>query len=403
MYRYPKREASQVILMGASDYERHTQLPQLPAIHNNLISLEAALTNQITGVFSSEHCVVVDTPDSPRSLMTRFTRAANQAEDVLLAYYAGHGILGWDGDLHLTVRETDPDQLAGTAVPFEWIQKTINSSPASIRILVLDCCFSGLAIGAMSSDSAALNQIEIAGTYILASTTANRVSIAVPGERYTAFTGELVDLLSKRSDVPLLLRDLYRPLRAAMARRGLPGPRSSAVDSSGELALRRPSVPDIRQPDQPASRISKSADFESLPPVPEFPDVWTTFPLATSHPGPRGSVKITSAPTGQAKKAHLTKGDVRPRLVYGKRSVQILLITLTVIAALLILAVMITGIVQTSMGHEIGGIGSAVGALIFLFLLFLGCILVLDVVTRRNYAKQFICNRLRGRHVRAVR
>jgi hypothetical protein len=172
--------------------------------------------------------------------MTRLVRGSNEAEDVLLVYYAGHGLLDLAGDLHLTVRETDPDLLAGTAVPYAWIRQTVSNSPALTRILILDCCFSGRAVGVMSSDSAALSQIDVSGTFILASTTANRISISVPGEKYTAFTGELIKLLSSEGKKPLLLGDLYRPLSAAMAKRGFPRPKSSIGDSSGQLALRRP-------------------------------------------------------------------------------------------------------------------------------------------------------------------
>jgi Caspase domain len=240
MATYPDRERSRMVLIGVSDYEQHGSLCRLPAVHNNLTALEAILTDPIHGVFTNDHCLVVDSPDSPRSLMRRLTRGANEAEDVLLVYYAGHGLLDLAGDLHLTVRETDPDQLAGTAVPYEWIRQVVSNSPALTRILILDCCFSGRAVGAMSSDSAALNQIEVGGTYILASTTANRISVSIPGEKYTAFTGELIKLLSAESKNPIKLGDLYRPLSAAMARRGFPRPKSSTSDSSGQLALRRP-------------------------------------------------------------------------------------------------------------------------------------------------------------------
>src|SRR5450759_1417313 len=185
MATYPDRERSRMVLIGVSDYEQHGSLCGLPAVHNNLTALEAILTDPIHGVFTNDHCLVVDSPDSPRSLMRRLTRGANEAEDVLLVYYAGHGLLDLAGDLHLTVRETDPDQLAGTAGPYECIRQVLSNSPALTRILILDCCFSGRAVGAMSSDSAALNQIEVGGTYILASTTANRISVSIPGEKYT--------------------------------------------------------------------------------------------------------------------------------------------------------------------------------------------------------------------------
>jgi Caspase domain len=243
MNRFPDPQRSKVVLIGTSDYEYRNKLSPLPSIRNNLVGLEDAFTNSSTGVFVSENCTVADSPDSPKTMMQRLNRAAREAEDVFVAYYAGHGLLGWGSKLYLSVRETDPEQLGGTAVPFEWVRDSLRESSADIRILILDCCFSGRAIGAMSSDSAALEQIKIAGTTILTSTTANDISHSIPGERYTAFTGELITLLTRPSDGVLTLHDLYRPLSAAMARRGLPSPKNSIGDSSGDIILRRPTMP----------------------------------------------------------------------------------------------------------------------------------------------------------------
>lgn len=62
MFRYPDPGSSRMVLIGVSDYERHGSLPRLPAVHNNLITLEAVLTDTSRGVFAPEHCSVVDNP-----------------------------------------------------------------------------------------------------------------------------------------------------------------------------------------------------------------------------------------------------------------------------------------------------------------------------------------------------
>lgn len=272
MARYPDRACSRLVLIGTSDYERSNELDNLPAVHNNLTGLEAALTDPDIGVFAAENCRVVDSPDSPQSLIRRLRQAAAEAEDVLMIYYAGHGLLGWKGALHLAVRETDPNQTAGTAVPYSWVSEALQDSPARIRILLLDCCFSGRAIGAMSGDSAALEQVDVAGSYVLTSTTANQVSHAVPGERYTAFTAELIKLLSgsaNPADEPLTLEGLYRPLKAAMARRGLPSPKASVVDTGSDLILRRSQ--EASPPEAPSTTVPPS-DMSSARPVTPAPD-----------------------------------------------------------------------------------------------------------------------------------
>ncbi|GAA5160381.1 MULTISPECIES: caspase family protein [Amycolatopsis] len=241
MSRYPDGARSRVVLIGTSDYERHPSLQNLPAVRNNLSGLHRAFVEAPGAVFDHLGCTVVDSPDSPRSLLVRLRRAAETAEDVLLVYYAGHGVLDRNGDLHLTVRETDPDPygIDGTAVPFATVKKIIEDSPAQVRVLVLDCCFSGRAVGAMSAQSAAAEQVEVAGTYILTSSQADRVSLAVPGERYTAFTGEVVRLLTE-GDGSLTLHELDRQLRVALAKKGLPRPMARADDTSQDLLVKKP-------------------------------------------------------------------------------------------------------------------------------------------------------------------
>lgn len=265
---YPDRARSRVLLIGTSRYERPDQLSDLPAVRNNLFDLTEALTGLPTSTFDRKYCSIVDNPDSPKTMMRHLLRNSKEADHVLLVYFAGHGILGWGGQLHLSVYETDTDQIAGTAVPFEWVRQAMEESPALIRILILDCCFSGRAIGAMSSDSAALEQIAVSGTYIITSTTATRVSRSVPGERHTAFTHELINLLQYGASTledPLTVSELYRPLTVSLARRGLPTPKCSMSDVSGELILRRPIV---QKPSGPAhQQSSPSTSVDTISPI----------------------------------------------------------------------------------------------------------------------------------------
>ncbi|MDB6014693.1 MAG: Caspase protein, partial [Gammaproteobacteria bacterium] len=311
MQRQPDPWRSRVVLAGTSDYEHHIELPRLPAIRNNLVGLEEAFTNPATGIFTSDYCTVIDTPDSPKSFMQRLGRAAREAEDVFLAYYAGHGLLGLGTSgtqLYLSVRETDPQQLDGTGVPFEWVRNAILISPAEIRVLILDCCFSGRAIGAMSDYSAALEQVKITGTTILTSTTANEVSLSMPGERYTAFTAELLELLTKPSNDSLSLGDLYRPLSAAMARRRLPSPKIIVGDSSGSLILRRP--PSLLRTTD-GDRINSNPSTQEIP-APEPLGALSQLVRDDVHPSLRQLGPDVSPRTPQPPDAARAEPSLRP-------------------------------------------------------------------------------------------
>jgi hypothetical protein len=405
MNRYPDPQRSKVVLVGTSDYEYEKKLSRLPAIRNNLFGLEQAFTNPSTGVFDSENCTVADSPDSPKSMIQRIRRAARETEDVLVTYYAGHGLLGWGSKLYLSVRETDPDQLDGTAVPFEWVRDSIRESPADIRILILDCCFSGRAIGAMSSDSAALEQIKISGTTILTSTTANDISHSIPGERYTAFTAELIKLLATPTDGVLTLGSLYRPLSVAMARRGLPSPKNSIGDSSGDIILRRPIAPQYR------SEIFSSGNSDSksiqkpntpasfAPPAPQRKNYGYTG--ATVSPATVQQHASFRAPQSEGENTEPLNPSTSGLNLYRRslsfipklpppmrRPARYFGIFLLVLSAILSGGVLGVGIAQAVRGTYTDGVAALVFALAFVSAWFAGSIFPLILMLKRAFNRR---------------
>jgi hypothetical protein len=387
MPKFPDPARSRVVLIGTSDYERSDELPNLPAVRANLSGLEAALTDPDSGVFTFDSCTVVDSPDSPGSLMRRLSRAAGEAEDVLLIYYAGHGVLGWNGDLHLCVRQTDQNQVSGTAVPFDWVRQTIQGGTAAVRILILDCCFSGRAVGAMSSNSAALEQIDVTGTYILTSTEANKISHAIPGERYTAFTGELIKLLTT-SEPPangaLTLESLYPQLRAAMSRRGLPQPKAVLGDSSGGILLRRTVARQEPTPPQPklTAGVVKTANYAGTPaPINALPQTPPMMQRPAISPGPYTAPPMEPIFASNSPKA--TPVNDRRRVVLQLTAI-VLIWGINGFLAIFF----ITGLVVTATGGSNNNITGAAIGLPFLAGSIAGCTLLLRKLHRSRKATQ---------------
>jgi uncharacterized caspase-like protein len=98
-----------------------------------------------------------------------------------VVYFAGHGLTGpRRHELYLSLADTDPDELRVSALPFEWLREIFLDSPATNRVLILDCCYSGCAVtGFMtSSTEVILCQTEIDGTYTIASTAADTLALA---------------------------------------------------------------------------------------------------------------------------------------------------------------------------------------------------------------------------------
>ncbi|MFC6016637.1 caspase domain-containing protein [Plantactinospora solaniradicis] len=230
------------MLIGTSTYQS-ADLTDLPAVRNNLDGLAAVLTAPAIGAISPDHCVVIPDPTDARTVYRALRKYAAAAEDTLLVYFAGHGRTGPRNELYLGLADTDPDELRVSALAFDLIRDVLAECPAANRVVILDCCFSGRAIQDMSgADERIFGQIGVEGTYVLASAPANAVALAPVGATYTAFTGELLNLLN--TGVPggpdlLTFGTIYRRLLHTTSTRGLPIPGQRGTGTVDLLALAR--------------------------------------------------------------------------------------------------------------------------------------------------------------------
>jgi hypothetical protein len=240
--RIPQPDQSRVVLLGVGSY-MHPGLPAVRAVGRNIEDLRTALCDPQTGVFTLENCTSLIDPSSGYEIGPPLLRAAREAGDVLFVYYVGHGLVGPSGELYLATKQTDPDALSFSALSYASIREALRDSPARIRVVVLDCCFSGRAIGQLADPgSVILGQLAVDGTYVLTATASNTPALAPDGAPHTAFTGTLLDILSgpaRDSTGPLTLGEIYRQLRRIMVARGLPVPQQRGTDTADLLVLSR--------------------------------------------------------------------------------------------------------------------------------------------------------------------
>jgi WD40 repeat protein len=236
----PHPEASRAVLIGATTYKH---LENLPAISNNLTGFRDVLIDSTFGGLPANKCTVVEEPSSGRDVYRAVRRQAQEAEDMLLVYFTGHGRIGARNELYLCLPDTHPDELAFTALAYEQLREAVADSRATKKVVILDCCFSGRALADQAGDDETITgQVGIEGSYILTATPANAVALAPPGERYTAFTGALLDLL--RTGIPggaelLTFAAIYPRLAYTLTSRRLPRPRQQGTDTIAQLALTR--------------------------------------------------------------------------------------------------------------------------------------------------------------------
>ena len=258
--RFPDPARSRAVLIGASHFTAAgPDLPDISAVEANLMALRQVLTSPDTGVLRPEFCRMLIDPTSTDEVGTAISEAAATTTDLLLVYYAGHGLVDDRGRLHLALAHTHPHRARWTALPLDILREEIANSAAATRVLVLDCCYSGRAIEAMTDDQGVLSgQLEVAGTYTLTSTTANAPSHAPAGDRFTAFTGALLRALDEAD--PLTLNQIYITVDRDLATRNLPRPQRRVTNTAGNLALSRgPTTQSHTEPpDSDAARFTRT-------------------------------------------------------------------------------------------------------------------------------------------------
>lgn len=242
MTRLADPARSRAILVGTAEYS-DPALEDIPAVVANVQDLAAILTDPELAGFLPENVRTFLNPQR-RDAGLEIARWCREAQDVLLVYFSGHGLVDHTGELMLALTDTVEELKGFSSLRISQLHDAIANSPAAIRILILDCCYSGRGIERTMADvgSQLLGQIEAKGTYSLASAPRHLVSLFVPGERHTVFSGELITLLRDgvANHSPLLeLSTVYHQLVRRLRDRNHPTPKVLHTDTVSGLALVR--------------------------------------------------------------------------------------------------------------------------------------------------------------------
>ncbi|WP_239381725.1 caspase family protein, partial [Frankia sp. CIT1] len=228
---------ARAVLVGTSRHADGSRLPDLPSVATTVEDLRRAL-EEVCGMAPANIHTIVD-PVDEGAVLDAVEAAAAQAGGVVLFYFAGHGLLGPGDRLYLATHASLAGDRVARSVSYQTVRDILAELPAS-TVVVLDCCFSGLADAtAHGRQRDPYASARPRGSYLLTSASHYAVSYAPPGERHTLFSGELLRLLREgdpAGPARLTLDHIYgrldRRLQATAAR-----PHRQSDGRAGELVL----------------------------------------------------------------------------------------------------------------------------------------------------------------------
>src|SRR5437763_5228464 len=217
---------SRAVLVGAATYTMG--MPQMPHAAANLADLSIRL-DDILGPGSITQYV---DPTGASAVLDRLGALADHRLDLLLFYYVGHGLRDSDDRLCLALPGSvdNGHDARRTSLPADAVFALLRRSAARHRVVILDCCYAGLA----------MDEVTAADLHLLLACARTEKARFTDGERNTAFTAELLRLLDEGvPDGPawLALDRVYRRLEGLLEARAMPVPQQRTANPTGDLAI----------------------------------------------------------------------------------------------------------------------------------------------------------------------
>ena len=198
------------LLIGVNHYYLDETIGNLPYCVNDVVDLDAILSDELRGNFSSKllHSEMDNVKDRPtrNNIMSYTKLIANNSEsnDSILFYFAGHGFKEDDVN-YLLPADSCHNVLSDSAIPFNWIKETLKESLARKKFIIIDACHSGSKIGRSNSIpmSKSFHEemfLKAEGFAVLSSCKFGQLSYDYPEKNHGAFSYFLLEGLKGSAD-----------------------------------------------------------------------------------------------------------------------------------------------------------------------------------------------------------
>lgn len=213
-----------VVAVGVDAYDK---LGPLDGARFDAEKLVSELKSHAGYYHAVETTIRVDRDATPQTVMNDIQSAIAKAaaEDTVLFFFAGHGGRTDDGRYFMAVAQTDPDNLAQTAIEWQRAADLLGSTKGRV-IAILDACHSGqTAVAPISNDGAvaSLAKSTQAPMVVLAASKGRQLSEESPDGSGGVFTQTLAKLLGAErtttdtnTDGALQISEIYRNLRQSV-------------------------------------------------------------------------------------------------------------------------------------------------------------------------------------------
>ncbi|MBO3752421.1 WD40 repeat domain-containing protein [Streptosporangiaceae bacterium NEAU-GS5] len=219
------RARSTAILVGTTR-SADSRIDPVPAASASLRQMRRVLLDPRLCGWPRGRVKVHENASDAEAFKRTLRKALQQAGDVLFFYYVGSVVLLASGRPCFALADTDAAVAEDSGLDYTWVRDAILATPARLKIVILDCSFSGRVIEPFSFVSVA-DLTAINGAYTMTSADLDAPKHPLPGGTATPFTAELLDLI--HTGIPngsgtLSLGDLYTHLVPRLEARGLPAP-----------------------------------------------------------------------------------------------------------------------------------------------------------------------------------
>lgn len=161
-------ERRHALLIATSEYSEKS-LDNLPAAKNDLVALNAVFGDPEIGNFKVTPLLNVTKETAERQIEQIFKIEA-QADDFLILYITGHGVLDDGQSLWFALKDYRKDSHRSSALEARWIRNILEVSRSNRQLIIIDTCFSSMFVGSKAAptiDSANLDQVRKAQDEII--------------------------------------------------------------------------------------------------------------------------------------------------------------------------------------------------------------------------------------------